>query len=129
VQTIARSVTVTAALVLFVATGLGAYAAHGLEAILATDSLETFRTGVAYQFYHGLGLLGTAMLIDRFPSQRSFRIAAGAFALGVMFFCGSLYLLAFGFPRWLGMVAPVGGIAFMVGWAAVFVGAFRSHKA
>jgi uncharacterized membrane protein YgdD (TMEM256/DUF423 family) len=38
------------------------------------------------------------------------------FLAGIVFFSGSLYLLALTNLRWLGAITPIGGISFIVGW-------------
>ena len=65
-------------------------------------------------------------------------VAAGAFGshalrnrlapdtLGIfVIFSGSLYLLSFTGHRWLGAVTPLGGLAFILGWAALAWAALR----
>ncbi len=45
--------------------------------------------------------------------------AAWGFGLGILFFSGSLYFLALSNWQWLGMIAPIGGLAFVAAWAAL----------
>jgi len=47
------------------------------------------------------------------------RWSARLMLAGIVFFSGSIYLMTAGAPRWLGMVAPIGGVSFMVAWALV----------
>lgn len=101
----------------FLAVTLGAFAAHGLETIIAADLLETFVTAVDYHMYHSLALLGTAVLGLQFPQEKLLRLAGILFLLGILFFSGSLYLLALSGARWLGAIAPIGGIFFLAAWA------------
>jgi uncharacterized membrane protein YgdD (TMEM256/DUF423 family) len=88
---------------------LGAFAAHGLKARLAPDMLVVFETGVRYQAYHALALLLLAAL--RGPDK-----AGWCFVGGIALFSGSLYLLALTGERRLGMITPLGGVLFLVGW-------------
>ena len=76
----------------FIAVGLGAFAAHGLKNRLPEDMLAIFQTGVQYQMYHALALFG-------------------------VIFSGSLYVLSLSGVRWLGAITPIGGVAFLIGWA------------
>ena len=101
---------------------LGAFAAHGLKARLTPDMLAVFETGARYHMYHALAM-GLAALA---PDTRFTRLAGILFLAGIVLFCGSLYLLAFGFP--LGIVTPFGGLAFMAGWVALAVSAFRKKS-
>jgi len=101
---------------LFIATGLGAFAAHGLERYVGPSELETFRIGVEYHFYHALGLLGVGAFWTRHPGTRSLAICSWLLIAGTLFFSGSLYLLAFGTARAFGFITPLGGLCFMSAW-------------
>lgn len=104
------------------AVALGAFGAHGLRSVLDADHMRTFETAVRQQTTHALALVVTGLLAER-RSSRALSFAAGAFVVGLALFCGSVYALAFGAARALGLVAPIGGLAFMAGWLAVGVGA------
>ncbi len=95
---------------------LGAFAAHGLKGRLAPESLAIWETGARYQAYHALALILTGMLLSRAPS-RAVAAAGWCFLIGIFLFSGSLYLLAVTGWRRLGMVTPLGGLAFLAGWA------------
>lgn len=104
------------------AVGLGAFGAHGLRETLSAADLDTFEVGVRYQMYHALALLAVAWAATRWDSPTL--VAAGwLFVAGILIFSGSLYLLVITGPRWLGAVTPVGGVAFLVGWALLAWGA------
>ena len=94
--------------------GLGAFGAHGLKARLSAESLAVWQTAVQYHMWHALGLLTVGSLMPSTWSK-----AAGALLLaGIALFSGSLYALALGAPKALGVVTPVGGAAFILGWLA-----------
>jgi uncharacterized membrane protein YgdD (TMEM256/DUF423 family) len=116
------------AVLLAIATGLGAWAAHGLETLVGPQSVETFRTGVEYHFYHALGLLGVALLIDRRPDILTFRCCAWGLTAGIVLFSGSLYALALGGPSILGAIAPLGGLSFIGAWACLAYGALVASR-
>lgn len=102
----------------------GAFGAHALRARLAPDLLAVFETGARYQMYHALALLAAAWAAERWPSGTA--VAAGwAFVAGIVVFSGSLYLLAVSGVRWLGAVTPLGGVAFLAGWALLAWAAWR----
>ena len=109
---------------------LGAFAAHGLKGRLDIATLGTFQTGVLYQFLHSLALCLLAMWLrqlNREVESGDPAVVAGfAFIAGILCFSGSLYGLAFGAPRWLGPVTPLGGVAFIVGWASFAWSAWRN---
>lgn len=110
----------------FLAVALGAFAAHGLRNVLSAEYLTVFQTGVHYQMVHALALLAVGMLLQKSPA-RSLRIAAWSFTLGILLFSGSLYALTLSGVRSLGMITPFGGVAFLVGWAALAWFAWRSR--
>ncbi len=101
----------------FLATGvmLGAFGAHLLQNKLEPHSLEVFETGVRYQFIHGLGLLLLVALGRSFGTE-SFVHPGYALLLGSLLFCGSLYGVSLLGIKKLGMVAPIGGTALILGW-------------
>ncbi len=102
--------------------GFGAFGAHGLRERLSPDMLAVFETGVRYHMYHALALLLTAALAPRLPGKAV--IAAGwLFVGGIVLFSGSLYLLAVTGVRILGAITPIGGIAFLAGWASLAIAA------
>jgi uncharacterized membrane protein YgdD (TMEM256/DUF423 family) len=122
-----RMVGILGALFGFLAVGLGAFGAHGLKGILTPGELATFETGVRYQMYHALALL---LVAGRYAgaSPALGRLAAWAFTVGILFFSGSLYTLVLAGLPWMGAVTPLGGVAFLVGWAALAWGFFKEEK-
>ncbi len=113
-----RGVGVAGGLLAALAVAAGAFGAHVLQDALPPERLETFRTAVRYQFHHALGLLVVALLAGR-GAAGPLSWAARLLVAGVLLFCGSLYALAFGAPRWLGAVAPLGGLGLIVAWLLV----------
>jgi uncharacterized membrane protein YgdD (TMEM256/DUF423 family) len=106
------------------AVAAGAFGAHALRERLAPDMLAVFETGARYQMYHALALLASAWALGRWPGGAI--LAAGwLFVAGTVVFCGSLYLLTLTGHRWLGAVTPLGGLAFLAGWAAMAWAALR----
>ncbi|AZD05049.1 DUF423 domain-containing protein [Pseudomonas chlororaphis] len=108
----------------FTGVALGAFAAHGLKNRLSAEYLAIFHTGVTYQLVHTLALLGVALLATQIPG-RLVAWAGASFAIGILLFSGSLYLLTLtGFSK-LGIVTPFGGLAFLVGWLCLGLAAWR----
>ena len=106
----------------FLAVGLGAFGAHGLRARLSPDMLAVFETGVRYHMYHALALLATALVMERMGGP--LMICAGwSFTAGIVLFSGSLYLLALTGMTALGAITPIGGLAFLIGWACLAIAA------
>jgi uncharacterized membrane protein YgdD (TMEM256/DUF423 family) len=107
---------VSGAIAAFVGVALGAFGAHSLKDRLSPDMLAIFEVGVRYQMYHALGLLAVAWAITRWP-EANLNSAGWAFIVGIVVFSGSLYLLTLTDARWLGAITPIGGLAFLAGWA------------
>jgi uncharacterized membrane protein YgdD (TMEM256/DUF423 family) len=122
-QAQARRFCQLAAVLLALATLIGAIASHVLHGRLNPEASQVLQTAVQYQFFHGLGLLGLGVLLDRL-ALRTLRAAAWLLLAGVLLFCGSLYLLLAGAPRMLGLLTPIGGLALIAGWilAAIALG-------
>jgi uncharacterized membrane protein YgdD (TMEM256/DUF423 family) len=99
-----------------IAVMLGAFGAHGLEARVSPDRVETFRTGVTYQMYHALALLFVGWVAAQ-GSSGAIDWAGYSFLAGIFIFSGSLYVLVLTDTAWLGAVTPLGGVAFIAGWA------------
>lgn len=129
-----------AAVLGFVAVGLGAFGTHGLsdkpylqqkyadlppKTIAGYDVpasykyFQDYRTAVRYHMWHALALLAVGILLKG-SSPKSLRAAAWCFLLGIVLFSGSLYLLVLAGPRWGGIpwgaVTPVGGTLLLAGW-------------
>lgn len=102
--------------------GLGAFGAHGLRGRLTAEDLERFRTGVQYQGMHSLGMVLVGVLATLHPAT-AWKVAGWLFVVGIVVFSGSLYALALSGRRRLGAITPIGGLAFLVGWAALALGA------
>ena len=106
------------------AVGIGAFGAHGLKPHLSEYQISIFEKGGQYHFVHTLALLAVGILIERTGYATRLRWSARLFAAGIVFFSGSLYLLAcrdlLPFPvGWAGPVTPLGGLCFIAGWVAL----------
>jgi len=110
-----RGFAVAAALFGAVAVVMGAFGAHALRSQLDSRSLQIWHTAVEYQFWHALALLAAAGFAPK-PATRLWQVCGYCFTFGIVAFCGSLYALTLGLPRWLGLVTPIGGLALILGW-------------
>lgn len=93
---------------------LGAFGAHALRGVLDARGAELWHTAVNYHAWHAL-----ALAVAGLGRGRSGRVAMAAFVVGIVLFSGSLYALALGAPRWVGIITPFGGLAFVAGWLAL----------
>jgi uncharacterized membrane protein YgdD (TMEM256/DUF423 family) len=98
------------------AVALGAFGAHGLRAMVTPEMLAVFETGARYQMYHALALVAIGLAFGRLQG-RTAAAAAWLFVAGTVLFSGSLYVLTLTGTRWWGAVTPLGGVAFLAGWA------------
>ncbi|WEJ72649.1 DUF423 domain-containing protein [Pseudomonas sp. PSE14] len=107
----------------FTGVALGAFAAHGLKSRLTPEYLAVFQTGVHYQMLHALALLGVALLSVQVGGALV-KWAGWAFVAGILLFSGSLYLLTLAGLS-VGIVTPIGGLFFLIGWSLLLAAAAR----
>ena len=113
----------------FLAVGVGAFGAHGLkERLDAIGRTANYQTAFEYHMAHALALVAVGLLAFHVGPSRSRRLAGWSFLVGMVIFSGSLYILALTGLRWLGAITPIGGVAFLVGWAALAVAAGKADK-
>ena len=108
---------------------LGAFGAHGFQARLDAYSMSIYEKAVFYHFVHALGLLIVASLraAGLLPKSAA-QWACWLLTIGIVFFSGSLYLLAVTGVRTLGAITPIGGTAFIAAWVLLAICAVRSRK-
>ena len=113
---------------IFGATGViaGAYASHGLAAMVEPRLVEIFATAARYQLVHAVALLALAM-VSTFKFFRTWSVVAGlAFTFGIAVFSGSLYLRVLLDISSLGAVTPIGGLGLILGWVALIIAGWRA---
>jgi len=108
---------------------MGAFGAHALEGLLQANGRQSvYDTAVQYQFIHALAILFVSSAIRRWPGFLT-RAAGILFVIGIVFFSGSLYILAiFNIPL-MGVVAPIGGIALILAWLCLILMAWQNNIA
>lgn len=112
----------------FLGVAAGAFGAHVLRGRLTPEMLAVYQTAALYQLVHALALLGAAWAAARWPG-RAATAAGWSFAGGTILFSGSLYALSLSGLRWLGSITPLGGLAFLAGWACLAWTAARAPGA
>lgn len=105
-----------------ISVGLGAFGAHGLRETVSAERLDVWATATHYQLAHALALLILAAL-----PLRSRSAAAWLFLLGTLVFSGSLYLLVLTDRGFFGAITPIGGVLFIIGWAALAMEGLRTR--
>jgi membrane protein len=112
----------------FLCVTIGAFAAHGLSKVLDPKELAWIETGVKYQMFHTLAIMGIGiaqLCRESLVANKMANVAAGSWALGVLLFSGSLYALALGAGKFLVWVTPVGGTLFLIGWFCLAYGSLK----
>ena len=122
---------VVAALSGAISIAIGAFAAHGLD--LSTEAgrkaREWLQTGSQYEMIHALAILGVVALARGAMLNAPVALVTQClFLTGSVLFPGALYALAFGGPRWMGAVAPIGGAAFILAWLSLGVAALMKTE-
>jgi uncharacterized membrane protein YgdD (TMEM256/DUF423 family) len=116
-----------AGLLLAVATVCGAFGAHSLKGQLSPERLQLWETAVRYHFLQALGLLGVGLTQRVLAGGAAMLRAAGVLIVGgIILFSGSLYALALGAPRALGLLTPLGGLAWIAAWLLFAWGVWRA---
>jgi uncharacterized membrane protein YgdD (TMEM256/DUF423 family) len=120
-----------AALLGALAVAFGAFGAHALKKMVSDIAVNIFETGVRYQFYHVFALALVGILYRDFPNKWM-SWAGNLFMIGMLLFCGSLYVLTYSKASvkanldWVGAITPLGGLAFIAGWICMFLGIYKS---
>ena len=126
-----KNIAASGAFLMVLAVVLGAFGAHGLQQIVSPAAVQSFEVGVRYHTYHALAILILSVL----PLQ-SEKLRKTTFILlltGIILFSGSIYLLTFkenlSFdPGMFGLVTPLGGVFFIIGWLWLGVGILKLKK-
>ena len=116
-----RSILIAGALLALLAVALGAFGAHALRGLLDTKAEGWWQTASHYQMWHAIALVALSAV-----PLRGVRPAALLLGLGTILFSGSLYAMALGGWRWLGMVTPLGGLLMLAGWLVLALAAWRA---
>jgi len=99
---------------------LGAFGTHGLKDILDEYGKSIYEKAVLYHMFHTIAILILG-LIEKNQSELQLFLAGWAFIFGIILFSGSLYVLAVTGIKSLGMVTPIGGVFFIIGWVSLFL--------
>ena len=114
----------------FLAVALGAFGAHALEDILNDYGAGIWDTAVQYQMFHAAGLVLVGILMSKglFGAVKQLKWAMICFNAGIVFFSGSLFILAVTGIKILGAITPIGGVFFLAGWILVIVSTVKYAK-
>ncbi len=124
-QSTALTFAIIACVVLGLGVLLGAFGAHGLKSFASPKAIQWWQTATLYLFIHGLGVLANSVLIYLGLIHKK---AVICMLLGMAIFCGTLYGMALGAPRWLGAITPIGGSLMVVAWFWLAVSLIQAKK-
>ncbi len=125
-NTIANRILLLGALTAGIGVAAGAFGAHGLRPILSEKMMAVFETGVRYHLIHALGMLIAGQ--SGYWFRHGVFVRAGwSFLIGIILFSGSLYTMALTDIRALGMLTPLGGVAFLFGWGLLVWGYWKGQ--
>jgi len=105
---------------------LGAFGAHALKARLSAEMLAVYQTGVHYHLFHALGLIAVGLVATQIPASAYLKWSGWLMLAGIILFSGSLYVLSVSGLRWLGMITPFGGVAFIAAWIVFVIAIAKS---
>ena len=122
-----KKILVIASILGAVTIAIGAFGAHGLKQFVGAEAIASFETGVRYQMYHVIVLLVVGFATPLSGKTKTWVLRF--FGFGILFFSGSIYLLALkdvvSFPvKFLGPITPLGGLLFILGWLRLGYGIF-----
>ena len=112
------------AIMALIAVAAGAFGAHGLRPMLSEKMMAVFETGVRYHLVHALAMLVAGLSAQAF-SHPVFVKAGWSFLVGILIFSGSLYTMTLTDIRTLGILTPIGGLAFLIGWGLLVRGYWK----
>ena len=99
---------------------LGAFGAHGLKDVLDDHGKLIYDKAVLYHMFHASAILILG-IIQKILPEIQLQFVGWAFLLGILVFSGSLYILSITGIKWFGMITPIGGLLFIVGWLLLFI--------
>jgi uncharacterized membrane protein YgdD (TMEM256/DUF423 family) len=102
----------------FLGVAFGAFGTHALRGRIAPEMMAAFESAARYQMYHALALVLVAVIMGRM-SGWLIQTAGWCFVAGIVLFSGSLYAMALSGATVLGALTPIGGLAFLIGWACL----------
>ncbi|UBH13000.1 DUF423 domain-containing protein [Macrococcus armenti] len=105
------------------AVALGAFGAHGLEGKLSEKYMDIWDKATTYQMYHALGIIAIAILSG--TTKMNLNTAGWFMTFGIVFFSGSLYVLALTQIKVLGAITPIGGVLFIAAWVMLMIAAIK----
>jgi uncharacterized membrane protein YgdD (TMEM256/DUF423 family) len=123
----AKSLVILCAISGALCVALGAFGAHALTESLSIGQQATWKTASLYQMFHTLAAIFCLGCSGYLKESDTVKIAAG-FLIGILLFCASLYALALGAPRWIGLITPIGGLFWIISWLYFAFSTFKYQR-
>ncbi len=123
-----RTLLITGSVFMALAVAFGAFGAHMVQDRLTPERFDVYQTAVQYHFYHSLGLLIVGTLSLWMKESKWLQRSGIFLTAGILIFSGSLYLLTLTDTGWLGMITPIGGFAFILGWLFFAIGIIKQQE-
>jgi len=101
----------------------GAFGAHGLKDVLDDHGKSIYDKAILYQMFHVIAILILG-IIEKIVPEIQLQLVGWSFLLGILFFSGSLYILSITGIKWFGIITPIGGLFFILGWLLLFIKTF-----
>ncbi|MCC5906626.1 MAG: DUF423 domain-containing protein [Balneolaceae bacterium] len=120
-----KTLLITGSVLMAIAVAMGAFGAHIVQEMLTPDRFDVYQTAVEYHFYHAIGLLILGAVSVRMPESKWLKWSGVSFFAGILIFSGSLYVLTLTDTGWFGMITPIGGVAFILGWTFFAIGIWK----
>ncbi|TVR15095.1 MAG: DUF423 domain-containing protein [Balneolaceae bacterium] len=120
-----KTILITGAIFMALAVAFGAFGAHIVQDALMPDRFKVYETAVQYHVYHALGLLILGAVAANYEDSKWLARSAVCLIAGIFIFSGSLYILTLTDTAWLGMITPIGGFLFILGWIFFAIGVIR----
>ena len=106
---------------------LGAFGAHALKETLAPDRMAILATANQYLAYHAMALIALG-LWNHWEKWSATFFTGLCFLFGIIFFSGSLYILVLMDLKAVGMITPIGGVLFIIGWLLFALSIIRTKN-
>ena len=94
---------------------MGAFGGHALNEILDDYGKSIYNKAVLYHMFHSIAILILG-LINKIQPEIQLSMAGWSFMFGIILFSGSLYIITITGIKSLGIITPIGGILFIIGW-------------
>ena len=123
-----RIILASGLLFMLLAVALGAFGAHAIRATVNAEQMDIWQTASEYHFYHALGLVALGVWMESRPANLLCYVSGVLLVVGILLFCGSLYLMVLTHNPALGIITPIGGVLFLLAWMSWLLALFSANS-